>query len=151
MTAWTDTRISRLTTLWRKGRSASQIASDLGPDISRSAVLGKVRRLNLHRHEETTPSEATSMPAAPQPPSDLPAPGRIGAGLTDAAAAAGAATILTVRRGDCRWPLGDPASAGFCLCGAPVSRGVYCATHAAVAYAAQPLRLEALLRLAGAS
>jgi GcrA cell cycle regulator len=43
---WTDARIAQLARLWAEGLSASKIAETLG-GVSRSAVLGKLLRLNL--------------------------------------------------------------------------------------------------------
>ena len=44
-------------------------------------------------------------------------------------------TIMELREGTCRWPLGDPAHAGFSYCGAQAVTGLpYCAHHAQVAY-----------------
>ena len=37
---WTEDRIELLTKLWREGLSASQIAAELGGDVSRNSVLG---------------------------------------------------------------------------------------------------------------
>jgi GcrA cell cycle regulator len=45
--SWTDDRVERLSTLWLEGRSASQIAAELGEGVSRNAVIGKVHRLGL--------------------------------------------------------------------------------------------------------
>ena len=45
--SWTDERVERLSTLWLEGRSASQIAAELGEGVSRNAVIGKVHRLGL--------------------------------------------------------------------------------------------------------
>ena len=45
--SWTDERVERLSTLWLDGRSASQIAAELGEGVSRNAVIGKVHRLGL--------------------------------------------------------------------------------------------------------
>jgi GcrA cell cycle regulator len=43
---WTDHRVEQLKKLWNDGKSASQIADDLG-DVSRNAVIGKAHRLGL--------------------------------------------------------------------------------------------------------
>jgi GcrA cell cycle regulator len=43
---WTQERIEMLQRLWQEGRSASQIAEELG-GISRNAVIGKAHRLEL--------------------------------------------------------------------------------------------------------
>jgi GcrA cell cycle regulator len=45
-TGWTPTRVETLTSLWRDGLSASQVAKALG-GVTRNAVIGKVHRLGL--------------------------------------------------------------------------------------------------------
>ena len=42
--SWTDERVETLRTMWSEGKSASQIAKELG-GITRNAVIGKVHRL----------------------------------------------------------------------------------------------------------
>ena len=44
--SWTPEREEKLKELWKKGHTASQIASLLG-DTTRNAVIGKAHRLNL--------------------------------------------------------------------------------------------------------
>lgn len=44
--SWTDERVAKLKELWNDGKSASQIAKQLG-SCSRNAVIGKVHRLGL--------------------------------------------------------------------------------------------------------
>ena len=44
--SWTPERESKLKELWKKGHTASQIASMLG-ETTRNAVIGKAHRLNL--------------------------------------------------------------------------------------------------------
>ncbi|WP_343346603.1 GcrA family cell cycle regulator [Sphingomicrobium sp. XHP0239] len=44
--SWTDERIDRLKAMWAEGKTASQIAEDLG-GVSRNAVIGKAHRLGL--------------------------------------------------------------------------------------------------------
>lgn len=44
--SWTDERVEVLKTMWGEGRSASQIAKELG-GVTRNAVIGKVHRLGL--------------------------------------------------------------------------------------------------------
>ena len=44
--SWTPEREEKLKELWKKGHSASQIASLLG-NTTRNAVIGKAHRLNL--------------------------------------------------------------------------------------------------------
>ncbi len=44
--SWTDERVDTLRTMWSDGKSASQIAKELG-GVTRNAVIGKVHRLGL--------------------------------------------------------------------------------------------------------
>ena len=44
--SWTPEREAKLKDLWKKGHSASQIATLIG-DTTRNAVIGKAHRLNL--------------------------------------------------------------------------------------------------------
>ena len=44
--SWTDERVETLKSMWAEGKSASQIAKELG-GVTRNAVIGKVHRLGL--------------------------------------------------------------------------------------------------------
>jgi GcrA cell cycle regulator len=44
--SWTDERVETLKAMWSEGKSASQIAKELG-GVTRNAVIGKVHRLGL--------------------------------------------------------------------------------------------------------
>ncbi len=44
--SWTDERVETLKAMWSDGKSASQIAKELG-GVTRNAVIGKVHRLGL--------------------------------------------------------------------------------------------------------
>src|SRR3954464_3485690 len=68
---WTEDRIELLTKLWREGLSASQIAAELGGDVSRNSVLGKAHRLGLAQGERKGAS--TPRPRKPTRPLE-PAP-----------------------------------------------------------------------------
>src|SRR5947199_3958053 len=48
---WSEERIALLKRRWAEGLSASTIARELGPGVSRCAVLGKVHRLKLVQPE----------------------------------------------------------------------------------------------------
>lgn len=69
--SWTDERVETLKTMWTEGKSASQIAKELG-GVTRNAVIGKVHRLGLSNRaggadrpeEEMT---TTEMPAVEEP------------------------------------------------------------------------------------
>jgi len=86
--SWTDERVETLKSMWSDGKSASQIAKELG-GVTRNAVIGKVHRLGLSNRvggegEETTatpepvadePREpAVEMPPQPAPASARPVP-----------------------------------------------------------------------------
>lgn len=65
--SWTDERVEILKRMWAEGKSASQIAKELG-GVTRNAVIGKVHRLGLSSRTTTsrndtarsTKAEATS-------------------------------------------------------------------------------------------
>ena len=44
--SWTEERVEKLTKMWTEGKSASDIAKELG-EVTRNAVIGKVHRLGL--------------------------------------------------------------------------------------------------------
>jgi GcrA cell cycle regulator len=68
--SWTDERVEMLKVMWSEGKSASQIAKELG-GVTRNAVIGKVHRLGLsnrapgaERPEEDHAPVAEIRPAA---------------------------------------------------------------------------------------
>jgi GcrA cell cycle regulator len=169
---WTTERIELLTELWTKGLSASQIAAELGGDVSRNAVISKAHRLGLvhgtakpastprprkPRSPDPAPSVESTSHNEPMPPSMLtnsvaaneptapppaPLPPREGAVVPQSEGV----TIMELREGVCRWPLGDPTTPEFRYCGARAVEGLpYCAHHAQLAYqpAAERKRVRA--------
>lgn len=152
MSIWTDDRISRLKTLWLQGWSAQRVADDLGDDVSRNAVLGKVHRLNLSAGRAGSAPPPRAGKAAPSPPRATTAPRVVTHPVpkpsTVLTPAWGTATVLTVGRCDCRFPYGDPKASAFRLCGRPVERGAFCGSHAAIAYKREPQTPDTLLHLA---
>lgn len=150
MSAWTPDRVVRLKTLWKQGLSAAQIARDLQNGITRSAVLGKVYRLGLSLDRDAAPASPPVRSAARGAPASLQPVAAIVQPLKAVARErAGRATILTVRQGDCRWPIGDPGDAWFSLCGCPATRGAFCDVHAARAYRPVQPTPESLMALLG--
>jgi GcrA cell cycle regulator len=148
---WTDDRVEALTLLWTSGASASQIARSLG-GVTRNAVIGKVHRLGLSGR--AAPSAPGARRAKPKGERRLRRPARPAPAVhltttrtVEAAPETGTATIVSVRYGQCRWPIGDPLADSFCLCGRRAERGAYCAGHGALAY--RPTPRDHLLRLAG--
>jgi GcrA cell cycle regulator len=66
--SWTDDRVETLKTMWGEGKSASQIAKELG-GVTRNAVIGKVHRLGLSNRATSSasakPAAEKAAPAAP--------------------------------------------------------------------------------------
>ncbi len=69
--SWTEQRVERLSTLWLEGRSASQIAAELGEGVSRNAVIGKVHRLGLSGRAVPPPAEAAAVRPRDGAPADV--------------------------------------------------------------------------------
>lgn len=162
--SWTTERIELLGKLWNEGLSASQVAAELGPGVTRNAVIGKLHRLGLAERAKAPSQPRARAARPPRPPSQTQpqGPGGLGGGLPGvmgnvALALAPQAladpspkllaeavvvpisarvTLMDLRETMCRWPLGDPATSDFRFCGAksPIGASVYCAFHASVAY-----------------
>ncbi|HRO12482.1 GcrA family cell cycle regulator [Amaricoccus sp.] len=82
--SWTDERVETLKAMWADGKSASQIAKELG-GVTRNAVIGKVHRLGLSNRVGAEADEASAAPApaeevreplAETPPQPAPVPPR---------------------------------------------------------------------------
>ena len=84
--SWTDERVETLKAMWSEGKSASQIAKELG-GVTRNAVIGKVHRLGLSNRvggetdegsaaPDPVQQEEVREPAVEAPPQPAPAPPR---------------------------------------------------------------------------
>ncbi len=160
--SWNDERVELLRKLWQDGLSASQIASELG-NVTRNAVIGKVHRLGLSGRAKTTtapvqrPRNKVSKPIIAAASKPLVFHGsRGGAALApvvmndveeevfvDAQPANATVvipmtkrvSIMELREGVCRWPLGDPMNPDFAFCGNDCGIGAtYCTYHASIAF-----------------
>jgi GcrA cell cycle regulator len=154
---WTDQQIELLQSLWFEGKSAMEIARELGQGVSRSAVMGKVNRLGFS-------GQARALPAA-QPKRAQPSatPGR---GLSQRRKSPSAifevlrnrdiaycsepderpverivapeplrVTLEELDAQMCRWPLEDPSTIDLRYCGVgKAARISYCAYHQKLAY-----------------
>lgn len=152
---WTDEKVELLRQLWLDGKSASQIAAELGDGVTRNAVIGKVHRLGLSGRVKTSAPTAPRVRQRPAGP--RPAAQRSGGGFRGNTALALAretlieaepeiredvvipmslrVTIVELREAMCRWPLGDPTSSEFRYCGIQTqSDGPYCVHHGRMAY-----------------
>ena len=155
VTSWTEDRVQLLSTLWSEGLSAAQIARRLSGGVTRNAVIGKVHRLGLAARCQPSPPTARRPKDPIRAPRLRAAPARRPAPMTfvpvsdPAPEGPGTASVLSVGRHDCRWPIGDPLATDFGLCGRPATRGAYCGRHGARAY--RPTDKDHLLKLAGLS
>ena len=155
--SWTDERIERLKKLWSDGLSASQIAAELG-GVTRNAVIGKVHRLQLSGRVKTASTSAqrsrkTVTAARPvvrtAARTVITTRGNLAVVQTieaeEVVAYRPAAevvvpisrriSIMELREGTCRWPLGDPLNPDFVFCGGDCDVGKpYCSAHAQVAF-----------------
>lgn len=127
--SWTDERVALLKKLWVEGKTAAEIAKELG-GVTRNAVIGKAHRLKLSNR--VSPIQQNKKPAAPKPVLEkkIKRPleqdnNREKVSLVDLGANA------------CRWPIGDPREENFGFCGDRKMSGLpYCGEHAKVAYQA---------------
>jgi GcrA cell cycle regulator len=153
--SWTEERVELLRKLWGDGLSAAQVAAELGPGITRNAVIGKIHRLGLAERAKTS---SVPRPRAPRTPrtqtTELRAQGPVVMGNVALALSPNAVvalapqieenvipisarvTLMELRESMCRWPLGDPTAAEFRFCGAksPAGSGPYCCQHSRIAY-----------------
>ncbi len=132
---WTPKRVADVELLWRGGLSAGQIAIALGGGVTRNAVIGKIHRLGLKRRADTRPAAPVARRPAkvtpartPEPvhapPAEIPAP-------PPAEHRTGPVSLLELRDGECRYPIGDPGTPSFGFCGSRVHEAgaSYCAKH----------------------
>jgi hypothetical protein len=133
---WSDLRIALLTELWLSGVTGGEIGRQMG--VSRSACMGKLRRLGLLRQDRPRmpiirrvarlllkSSEQVSKRPNKQP---LPPPEPYKAPPPPPLPPIGSFRLLDLRQGHCRWPEGSRAPYAFC--GAPqVSQSSYFEEH----------------------
>lgn len=156
--SWTDDRVEILKKLWLEGRTASQIASELG-GVTRNAVIGKVHRLGLsgrpspikrkaRKNTEarkaapkkravntkavSTTKTARKVTAVQKPSTNVvKLPNRDDSFVP----ANGGKTMMELRESMCKWPMGDPKSEEFRFCGCKAVESLpYCEHHAMIAY-----------------
>jgi GcrA cell cycle regulator len=154
---WPKEREERLLELAPSAHWVGEIALALG--VSKNAVIGKMARMRRKGHVIATdfdgrtgrpPSIAIgSSPRRPPLPRPVahamttPPKPRRGLPPPDPVRPEPALDVLTMRRldlmqlrkGTCRWPIGDVGEPGFCFCGNPTAADrMYCPVHYAVAH-----------------
>lgn len=145
--SWTDDRVLLLRKLWGEGRTAAEIARELG-GVTRNAVIGKAHRLKLSNR--VSPIQQNTKKPVAKPVQER----RFTEASNDSAAAVFVApkpvykpvpefrtgtlySLMDLKPRACRWPVGDPREEGFGFCGCDSVSGLpYCPDHAKVAYQA---------------
>jgi len=139
--SWTPEREEKLKELWKKGHTASQIASLLG-GTTRNAVIGKAHRLNLEARavsKKSTSKVNTESNYKTEP--KIQKQGRkakFKALLLDKSfEQENPKKLEELTDETCRWPIGHPYENDFYFCGRkPMEKFPYCKLH--VLYAFQP-------------
>ena len=139
--SWTPERQKKLKELWKKGYTASQIATMLG-ETTRNAVIGKAHRLNLEARA-VSKKVSTALIAKKENHVDfkqerLSRKARFRALLLDKNfEPENPKKLEELTDNTCRWPIGHPYEKQFYFCGRkPLEKSPYCKLH--VLYAFQP-------------
>lgn len=151
---WSDERVELLRKLWSDGLSASQVAAELGPGITRNAVIGKIHRLGLAERAKAPRTQRPRVATTPRPARQdrtrsvlhgdltlaftphVPAARPLASEEEAVIPVSERVALLELRERMCRWPMGDPMNDEFRFCGgkSTIGGGPYCAYHARVAY-----------------
>lgn len=139
---WTEQNVALLRAKWSAGVFASEIARLLS--MTRNAVIGKANRLGLEKRKRTPagkPSSDRPLSAAlrnkPERTVRTPKPTRVAPDKAEvvhindhAIPLAQRRSLAAIKDNECHFPVGDPNSAEFFYCGAPVEGELaYCRTH----------------------
>lgn len=143
--SWTDDRVSLLRKLWGEGRTAAEIAKELG-GVTRNAVIGKAHRLKLSNRVSPI-QQNTKKPVARvvterkvvEVSNDVVAPVVLQKKVFKPSAPEFRPDtiygLMDLKPRMCRWPMGDPREENFGFCGCETVSGLpYCSEHSKVAY-----------------
>jgi len=139
--SWTTERENKLKELWKKGHTASQIATMLG-ETTRNAVIGKAHRLNLQARagvKKTSPKNNAPNNSAPEAKTQkLGRKAKFRSLLLDKNfEPENPKKLEELTDETCRWPIGHPYEKNFYFCGrTSMEKFPYCKLH--VLYAFQP-------------
>ena len=139
--SWTTEREEKLKELWKKGHTASQIATLIG-GTTRNAVIGKAHRLNLEARaasKKSTSKITTENNTTPESKKQkLGRKARFKALLLDKSfEPENPKKLEELTDETCRWPIGHPYEEKFYFCGRKsIDKFPYCKLH--VLYAFQP-------------
>ncbi len=141
--SWTDERVTLLKKMWCEGKTAAEIAKELG-NVTRNAVIGKAHRLKLSNR--VSPIQQNKKPVAVPAGKVQPQLAERKVQKTDFQDNRKGIPLVDLKAQECRWPLGDPREAHFGFCGhASVAGLPYCAEHTRMAY--QPVSRNRVLKV----
>lgn len=130
--SWSDERVDVLKKLWGEGKTAAEIAKQLGEGVTRNAVIGKAHRLKLSSRLSPIQQNTKKKKAADKAPRAVK---RAPTHPKMPAFEGKKVSMAELTDKMCRWPSGDPQSEDFSFCGCDVQEGLpYCSTHAVAAY-----------------
>lgn len=139
--SWTDERVSLLKQLWGEGKTAAEIARQLGEGVTRNAVIGKAHRLKLSGRvspiQQNKKVKKVEKPKAPKQESVAQKLKRAPAVEVSQMAINNGKGVSLIELNDrmCHWPNGDPNDDNFNFCGCKSVPGLpYCDSHARMAY-----------------
>ena len=151
--SWTDERVELLRRMWGEGRTAAEIAGELG-GITRNAVIGKAHRLKLSGRASPIATAALQQDnkkiVLPQPanrdkPVTVPLPRAVAIAAPAIKIGDRGVRMIDLRDRMCRWPFGDPKLPDFHFCGCASAPGMpYCPDHSRAAYQAARTRTLAV-------
>lgn len=134
---WDDEMAELAKARWKAGASGKAIGDEIGK--SRSAVMGKLHRMGLRRHQQTTPRSAIAQQAARATAASAHYKQRKRAPWSDVAEIKPEITptavgIVDLERHHCRWPVSGEGAA-MRYCGGNAADGYpYCSRHCRMAY-----------------
>jgi GcrA cell cycle regulator len=129
--SWTDERVELLKKLWGEGKTAAEIAKELG-GVTRNAVIGKAHRLKLSNR--VSPIQQNKK-VSPKPVEDNKPVVKKREQKYIPPITGKKVSMSELRERMCRWPNGDPQEEDFSFCGGDSVPGLpYCEEHAKIAY-----------------
>ena len=139
--SWTPERENKLKELWKKGHTASQIATMI-PGTTRNSVIGKAHRLNLEARAVSKKSSLGTKTKTESStnikPGKLSRKAKFRSLLLDKNfEPENPKKLEELTDETCRWPIGHPYEEKFYFCGRKsLEKFPYCKLH--VLYAFQP-------------
>lgn len=154
--SWTDQRVALLRKLWGEGKTAAEIAKELG-SVTRNAVIGKAHRLKLasraspiqQNNRKPVVAANNSSPTAPKKvavkqkekesafnvPLEVLVTQDKSKSVAKASHEKAEYSLAELTNSQCRWPTGDPREEAFGFCGGEALVGIpYCEEHGKAAY-----------------